>query len=91
MTSNGPGKSSGWSVVNSGDRLARFYYRGALVLTTRRSHGSGPIEGNIPYLIRQQMKLSQQQFDELIACPLGLLEYVEILKKKGWITEPTSP
>jgi hypothetical protein len=78
-------------VVNSGDRLARFYYQGTLILTTKRSHGSAPIEGNIPYLIRQQMKLSQQQFDSLIACPLGLPEYIDILKKKGWITESTKP
>lgn len=76
-------------VVNSGDRLARFYYRETLILTTKRSHGSGPIEGRIPYLIRQQMKLSQGQFDELIACPLGLPEYIQILKAKGWITEST--
>ena len=74
-------------VVNKGDRLARFYYKGALILTTKRSHGSGPIEGNIPYLIRQQMKLSQAQFDNLIACPLGLPEYIEILRTKGWITD----
>jgi len=78
-------------VVNSGDRIARFYYRQTLILTTKRSHGSGPIEGKIPHLIRQQMKLSQTQFDELIACPLGLAEYIEILKKKGWITDSTGP
>lgn len=82
-------------VVNSGDRLAKFYYRGALILTTKRSHGSGPIEGKVPYLIRQQMKLSQGEFDSLIACPLDLAGYIKILKSKGWITDPepgaTSP
>ena len=78
-------------VVNSKDRLARFYYRETLILTTKRSHGSGPIEGNVPYLIRQQMKLSQAQFDNLISCPLGLPEYIQILKTKGWITDPTAP
>ena len=76
----------GMVVVNSKDRLAKFYYRGSLILSTKRSHGSGPIEGKIPYLIRQQMKLSQSEFNELIACPLGLKEYVQILKAKGWIT-----
>ncbi len=76
-------------VENSKDRLARFYYQGTLILTTKRSHGSGKIEGNIPYLIRQQMKLTQPQFDDLIACPLGFPEYVEILKTKGWITDST--
>lgn len=78
-------------VVNAKDRLAKFYYQGTLILMTKRSHGSGPIEGKIPYLIRQQMKLSQAQFDELIACPLGLPEYVRILKQKGWITESSKP
>lgn len=78
-------------VTDSKDRLAKFYYDDALILTTKRSHGSGPIEGNIPYFIRQQMKLSQKEFDDLIACPLKLLEYIEILKRKGWISEPTEP
>ena len=73
-------------VTDSGDRLAKFYYKGSLILMTKRSHGSGPIEGKIPYLIRQQMKLSQAQFNDLIACPLGLPEYIDILKQKGWIT-----
>ena len=73
-------------VLNQRDRIARFYYRGALILTTKRSHGSGPIEGQIPHFIRQQMKLSQGEFDRLIDCPLGLQEYIQILKTKGWIT-----
>lgn len=81
-------KKIGMVVTNSGDRLAKFYYRGALILMTKRSHGSGPIEGKVPYLIRQQMKLSQNEFDQLIACPLDLAGYVEVLKAKGWITEP---
>lgn len=78
-------------VENSKDRLARFYYNGSLILLTKRSHGSGKIEGNIPHLIRQQMKLSQPQFDDLIACPLGLTEYIQILRTKGWITDSTGP
>lgn len=73
-------------VKDSKDKLARFYYDGALILTTKRSHGSGKIEGKVPYLIRQQMRLSQKEFDDLIACPLKLDGYIEILKQKGWIT-----
>lgn len=73
-------------VVDSKDRLARFYYEGALILTTKRSHGSGKLDGNVPHLIRQQMKLSQPQFDALIACPLKLDDYIGILRQKGWIT-----
>jgi len=80
----------GMVVVNSKDRLAKFYYRETLILTTKRSHGSGPIEGKIPYLIQQQMKLSRNQFNDLIACPLGLPEYVQILKTKGWITDTSA-
>ncbi len=72
-------------VRNEGDRIARFYYQGTLILTTKRSPGSGPIEGKIPHFLRQQMKLSQGEFDRLIACPLDLPEYVQILKNKGWI------
>ena len=78
-------------ITNTKDRHARFYYGGKLILTTMRSHGTGPIEGPVQHLIRQQLKLSSSEFSALIACPLTLNGYIEILKKKGWITEETPP
>ena len=67
------------------DKHALFYHGGKLILKTKRSFGHGKLEGNIPYLIRQQMKLSEFEFDNLIDCPLTLQEYIIILKNKGYI------
>lgn len=75
----------GMEIKNTGDRHALFYHEGALILRTKRSFGSGKIDGKIPHFIRQQMKLNDSQFSDLIACPLGRDGYVAILKGKGLI------
>ena len=75
----------GMTIKQGKDVQALFFHEGRLILRTKRSHGSGPITGNIPTLIRQQMKLSPDQFQDLIACPLGLAEYVQILRTKQLI------
>ena len=78
-------KKLGMEIKNTNDRHARFYFEGRLVITTKRSFGSGELGGNIPHLIRQQMKLSASEFKDLIACPIGRNEYIDILRRKGWI------
>src|SRR5262245_6933954 len=55
-------------IKDTGDRHARFYHGGKLILATKRSFGSGTIDGRVQYLIRQQMKLNETQFDELLTC-----------------------
>ena len=72
----------GMKIKNKKDRLALFYVGGRLILRTKRSHGSGKVEGNIPHFIRQQMKLNEVQFQELIACPLDRAGYIRILTDK---------
>jgi len=72
-------------IKNSGDKHALFYVDGQLILRTKRSMGAGKLDGNIPNLIRQQMKLNEQQFADLIACPLTRDGYVQILRGKGKI------
>jgi hypothetical protein len=67
------------------DVHARLWVEGVLILSTRRSHGAGKLDGKIPYFIRQQMKLSEDQFSQAIACPLGRDDYLAILKGKGAI------
>jgi hypothetical protein len=69
------------------DTLAFFRYKGKMILTTRRSHGKGKIEGNIPDKIRTQLKLRDDEFRDLILCPLDYDGYVDLLKKRGLITE----
>jgi len=70
-------------VKESADRRAQLWVDGKLILTTKRSYGSGKLDGNIPHLIRQQMRLNQEQFDDLIACPLKREGYIAILRAKG--------
>jgi hypothetical protein len=66
----------------SGDRLAWFEYEGKVVTRTKRSHGSKDLPG---HLIRQQLKLNEEQLAGVLSCDLEYEDYVEILKKKGYI------
>lgn len=77
----------GMKIKDTNDRHALFYEDGKLILRTKRSFGSGKLDGNIPNYIRQQMKLDEKQFDNLIACPLKRDGYIEILKSKGIIPD----
>jgi hypothetical protein len=64
-------------------RHAVFGHEGKVIVRTRRSLGSGDIEGKIRDFIRQQMHLNDSQFRSLIACPLKRDGYTEILGAKG--------
>jgi len=67
---------------NSGDRLSWFEYEGKAVVYTKRSHGNKDLP---EHLIRQQLKLNETQFSELIGCTLTKEAYVAILTAKGLI------
>ncbi len=75
----------GMEINDTGDRHALFKVDGKLILRTKRSFGAGKIEGNIPHYIRQQMKLNDKQFQDLIDCPLDRAGYIQILRAKGHI------
>lgn len=75
----------GMETKNTGDLHALFKHDGKLIPRTKRSFGSGKLDGNIPNLIRQQMKLNDSQFRDLIDCPLTRDGYIEILRAKGHI------
>ncbi|GMR20529.1 MAG: hypothetical protein BMS9Abin36_1125 [Gammaproteobacteria bacterium] len=74
-------------IKETGDRHALFKYNGKLILRTKRSFGSKSLNGNIPHLIRQQLKLNEDQFADLINCPLALDDYISILKEKKFIED----
>jgi len=65
---------------NTGDRIAWFYYEGKRILRTKRSHQKGELPA--AHLIRQQLKLNENQFRNLIGCELEFEDYVTILKDK---------
>lgn len=77
-------------IRESGDKLAFFVYEGNRILTTRRSHGKGKIEGNIPHKIRNQLRLSEEEFRDLVRCVFSYDGYVEILKKRQVIPSSDS-
>ncbi len=70
-------------VRNSRDRLAWFEHEGRLITRTKRSHGAGELPA---HLIRQQLKLSEQQLAAVLGCSIGRADYIDILRSKGLIT-----
>ena len=71
-------------VRNARDRLAWFEYEGKVITRTKRSHGNKELPS---HLIRQQLKLTEQQFSGIIGCSLKLRDYIKILKGRGLIHE----
>ena len=72
------------AVRNSRDRLAWFEHDGKVITRTKRSHGKGDLP---EHLIRQQLKLNQNELAGILRCSLYRDDYVEILKKKGQIVD----
>jgi len=66
---------------DSRDLLAWFEYDGKIITRTRRSKGSGDLP--MQHSIRQQLKLNEKQFREVIGCTLSCQDYIEILRAKG--------
>ena len=66
-------------------RYGWFTFQGRKILRVHYSHGKGSIPGRVSDKIRSQLKLTQKDFRNLMACPLSLKEYETILKKKGLI------
>lgn len=69
------GHTYGWLTVNN-KRILRVHY----------SHGKGDLPEKIMHKIRGQLKLSEKDFKDLVACPLTYEGYLDILKRKGFIT-----
>ena len=67
---------------DAGDRLSWFVHDGVTVVRTKRSHGNKELPG---HLIRQQLKLNEEQFSGLIDCSLTKQDYIGILTDKGLI------
>jgi len=68
------GHNYGWLTVND-KKILRVHY----------SHGKGDLPDKIMHKIRGQLKLSEKDFRDLIACPLPYEAYLDILKRKGLV------
>jgi hypothetical protein len=66
------GHHYGWLTVG-GKKILRVHY----------SHGKGDLPNKIVNKIRGQLKLSEKDFNALLACPLAYDDYLDILKRKG--------
>lgn len=77
-----------FDIRTGGERFARFYHRGTLVLTTAVPHGKGDMY--VSNQFRQQLKINQDQLREAIRCPFGHNEYLAHLEARG-IIPPATP
>ncbi len=74
-------------VRSTGHRYGWFSFEGKKILRVHYSHGKGGVPGKVTDKIRNQLKLSQKDFKNLIDCPISLEDYVSILKNKGFIDQ----
>ncbi len=80
-------KKLGMEIREGRDTLAFFYCGPRLVLWTKVPHKRGELRGRLLYYIRQQLRLDEEQFRELIRCRLKREGYVRILKDKRIVRE----
>jgi hypothetical protein len=68
--------------TREGDHLfAWLVHDGKVIVRTRRSHKRGDLP--MQHAIRSQMKLSEDELREAIACTLGRDQYITLLQTKG--------
>ncbi len=60
----------GMRVKDGKDRHALFYHEDEFILRTKRSLGERKINSKIRHLIRQQLKLSETEFSNVVDCSL---------------------
>jgi len=53
------------------DTIAKFRYNGEVIVRTRVPHKSGELKGQLVHFIRQQLRLNETQFQELVNCTLS--------------------
>jgi hypothetical protein len=62
-----------------------FIFKGVKILKTRVSLGRGDIPEKVANAMRNQLKLTDREFRDLIGCQLHKAGYIKILKNKGLI------
>ncbi|MFQ6044064.1 MAG: hypothetical protein ACE5PV_24685 [Candidatus Poribacteria bacterium] len=67
------------------DTIAKFRYKGKVIVRTKVPHKRGELKGKLPYFIRQQLRINDKQLRGLIDCTLYRRHYESILREKGFI------
>ena len=70
-------------VRSTGHNYGWLVFKGKKILRVHYSHGKGDIPERVTNKIRGQLKLTQKDFNDLVACPLRYEDYIAILKQKG--------
>ncbi|MBM3235335.1 hypothetical protein FJZ31_03440 [Candidatus Poribacteria bacterium] len=77
----------GMEVQEGRDTIAKFRYKGEVLVRTKVPHKRGELKGNLPYFVRQQLRLNDTQFRQFIDCTLYREDYEQILQEKGYTHE----
>lgn len=56
------------------------------VLRTKISKGRGDMKGNVADKFRSQLKLTEAEIRDAIACTIGARKYISLLQDKGFLT-----
>lgn len=64
------------------DTIASFRCEGRVVTRIKIPHKRGELKGNLPYFVRQQLRVNERQLKGLIDCSLYREDYEIILKEK---------
>ena len=72
-------------ITEGRDTVAKFRYKGSVIIWSRVSHGRGELAGKIPHFIRQQLRVDENQLKKLIDCSYWRKEYEAILRSKDLI------
>ena len=71
---------------------ALLRHNDVVVVRTYMSRGAGKLDGDVPHMIRQQMKLNAEQFRLIHDCTYWRSDYLRILTDRGMISgAPESP
>lgn len=79
--------SKGFRLGKGDHNFLEFYHNGKYILQTKISHGEKELEDFHIGMMKRQCRLEKADFLNLVTCPLSESGYVEILKKKGVITD----
>ena len=67
------------------DTIAKFRYKGKVIVRTKVPHKRGELKGKLPHFIRQQLRINDKQLRSLIGCTLYRQDYEAMLREKGFI------
>ncbi len=77
----------GWERAGDAKDIIWLYRApdGRPVLRTKMSKGRGDMKGNVADKFRAQLRLTESEMRDALACAIGAQEYVALLRSKGYL------